>query len=224
MALGSSVALAVALVFGKEALAELDAVTVAGTQIAVAFLLCLGCAIVLEPPVNLAAVQPVAWGIILFLALLSTCLTFFLQSVALDRLSSTTVSLLLTGEPVFTALFAYWWLGETLSATGFVGAVLIVATVIAATYVDGRADAPVAPAAPATAAAQRTPSVVAVSGGAIAPDALAPVSVPAVAAVPGPAAPRVAFGFRAGSHYGRRLGLGSWVLARTGRGEDSLAA
>ena len=51
MALGSSVALAVALVFGKEALAELDAVTVAGTQIAVAFLLCLGCAIVLEPPV-----------------------------------------------------------------------------------------------------------------------------------------------------------------------------
>lgn len=224
MALGSSVALAVALVFGKEALAELDAVTVAGTQIAVAFLLCLGCAIVLEPPVNLAAVQPVAWGIILFLALLSTCLTFFLQSVALDRLSSTTVSLLLTGEPVFTALFAYWWLGETLSATGFVGAVLIVATVIAATYVDGRADAPVAPAAPATAAAQRTPSAVAVSGGTIAPGALAPVSVPAVAAVPGPAAPRVAFGFRAGSHYGRRLGLGSWVLARTGRGEDSLAA
>ena len=53
----------------------------------------------------MAAVQPVAWGIILFLALLSTCLTFFLQSVALDRLSSTTVSLLLTGEPVFTALF-----------------------------------------------------------------------------------------------------------------------
>ena len=35
LALGSSVALAGALVFGKQALAELDAVTVAGTQIAV---------------------------------------------------------------------------------------------------------------------------------------------------------------------------------------------
>ena len=45
LALGSSVALAGALVFGKQALAELDAVTVAGTQIAVAFALCLGCAL-----------------------------------------------------------------------------------------------------------------------------------------------------------------------------------
>ncbi len=142
MALGSSVALAVALVWGKQALAALDAVTVAGTQIAVAFALCLGCALVFDEPVDIAAVQPVAWGIIAFLALLSTCLTFFLQSVALDRLTSTTVSLLLTGEPVFTALFAYWWLGETLSPMGLAGAALIVATVIAATYVDGRSSAP----------------------------------------------------------------------------------
>jgi len=142
MALGSSVALAGALVLGKRALAELDAITVAGTQIVVSFGLCLGCALAFEAPVNLADVQPMAWGIIAFLALLSTCLTFFLQTVALDRLSSTTVSLLLTGEPVFTALFAYWWLGETLSVTGLAGAAVIVVTVIAATYVDGRKSAP----------------------------------------------------------------------------------
>lgn len=92
-------ALAGALVFGKQALAELDAVTVAGTQIAVAFALCLGCALAWEPMLDVAAVRPVAWGIIVFLALFSTCLAFFLQSLALDRLSSTTVSLLLTGEP-----------------------------------------------------------------------------------------------------------------------------
>ena len=97
LALGSSVALAGALVFGKQALAELDAVTVAGTQIAVAFALCLGCALAWEPKLDVAAVRPVAWGIIVFLALFSTCLAFFLQSLALDRLSSTTVSLLLTG-------------------------------------------------------------------------------------------------------------------------------
>lgn len=98
LALGSSVALAGALVFGKQALAELDAVTVAGTQIAVAFALCLGCALAWEPMLDVAAVRPVAWGIIVFLALFSTCLAFFLQSLALDRLSSTTVSLLLTAS------------------------------------------------------------------------------------------------------------------------------
>ena len=151
MALASSVALAGALVFGKQALAELDAVTVAGTQITVAFALCLGCALLWEPALNVAAVRPVAWGIIAFLALFSTCLAFFLQSLALDRLSSTTVSLLLTGEPVFTALFAYLFLGETLSPMGLAGAALIVGTVVAATYVDGRADAPARKTAPAPA-------------------------------------------------------------------------
>lgn len=143
-------ALAGALVFGKQALAELDAVTVAGTQIAVAFALCLGCALAWEPMLNVAAVRPVAWGIIVFLALFSTCLAFFLQSLALDRLSSTTVSLLLTGEPVFTALFAYLFLGETLSAMGLLGAAVIVGTVVAATWADGRTGAPAAPAAPSS--------------------------------------------------------------------------
>ena len=149
MALASSVALAGALVFGKQALAELDAVSVAGTQIAVAFALCLGCALLWEPALDVTAVRPVAWGIIAFLALFSTCLAFFLQSLALSRLTSTTVSLLLTGEPVFTALFAYLFLGETLTSMGLACAALIVGTVVAATYVDGRKDAPAAPAVPA---------------------------------------------------------------------------
>ena len=146
LALGSSVALA-----------ELDAVTVAGTQIAVAFALCLGCALAWEPMLDVAAVRPVAWGIIVFLALFSTCLAFFLQSLALDHLSSTTVSLLLTGEPVFTALFAYLFLGETLSAMGLLGAAVIVGTVVAATWADGRTGAPAAPAAPVVVSRRAVP-------------------------------------------------------------------
>ena len=144
LALGSSVALAGALVFGKQALAELDAVTVAGTQIAVAFALCLGCALAWEPMLDVAAVRPVAWGIIVFLALFSTCLAFFLQSLALDRLSSTT-------------LFAYLFLGETLSAMGLLGAAVIVGTVVAATWADGRTGAPAAPAAPVVVSRRAVP-------------------------------------------------------------------
>lgn len=134
----SSVALAGALVFGERGLAELDAVAVAGTQIAMSFVVSLVCALAFEAPVNLAAVQPIAWGTIAFLALLSTCLTFLLQNLALTALPSSSVSLLLTGEPVFTAVFSFVLLGEVLSAAGFAGAVVIVCAVMAATYVEGR--------------------------------------------------------------------------------------
>lgn len=151
LALLSSVALAGALVFGERGLEKLDATTVAGTQIAASFVVALLCALAFEPPVNLAAVQPVAWGTIAFLALLSTCLTFMLQNVSLTRLPSSTVSLLLTGEPVFTAVFSFALLGETLSTAGLVGAALIVASVVAATWVEGRQAAAPAPAPQSTA-------------------------------------------------------------------------
>lgn len=138
LALASSVALAGALVFGQKGLAELDAISVAGSQIGVAFVLSLICALLFEPLVPLGDVAPFAWVTIAFLAFLSTCLTFFLQNCALEKLPSTTVSLLLTGEPVFTAVFSYLLLGETLSHMGWIGASLIVASVVLATYVEGR--------------------------------------------------------------------------------------
>ena len=144
LALLSSVALAGALVFGERGLEQLDAVTVAGTQIAASFVVALACALAFEPTVNVLAVQPMAWGTIAFLALLSTCLTFMLQNVSLTKLPSSTVSLLLTGEPVFTAAFSFALLGEVLSTAGLVGAALIVASVVAATWVEGRQAAPAA--------------------------------------------------------------------------------
>lgn len=144
LALLSSVALAGALVFGEKGLEQLDAVTVAGTQIAASFVVALACALAFEPPVNVLAVQPLAWGTIAFLALLSTCLTFMLQNVSLTKLPSSTVSLLLTGEPVFTAVFSFALLGETLSTAGLAGAALIVASVVAATWVESREAAPAA--------------------------------------------------------------------------------
>ena len=143
-----------ALFFGRRIVARLRNVKV---RLWLPQALCLGCALAWEPMLDVAAVRPVAWGIIVFLALFSTCLAFFLQSLALDRLSSTTVSLLLTGEPVFTALFAYLFLGETLSAMGLLGAAVIVGTVVAATWADGRTGAPAAPAAPVVVSRRAVP-------------------------------------------------------------------
>lgn len=138
LALVSAASLAGALVFGERGLKNLDVATVSATQIGMTFVLSLVGALAFEPMVNLAAVQPAAWGIIVFLALMSTCLTFALQNAALKRLSSTTVSMLLAGEPLFTAAFSWVFLGEILTGIGFVGAGLIVACVLAETYLDGR--------------------------------------------------------------------------------------
>lgn len=137
----SSVSLAGALVFGESSLGKLDAVAVSGTQIGTAGVLSLVCAIAFEPPVDVMAVQPVAWGTIVFLALLSTCLTFALQNISLMGLPSSNVSMFLTGEPVFTALFSRMLLGETLTLVGLAGAVLVGGAVMGATYVEGRLSA-----------------------------------------------------------------------------------
>lgn len=134
----SSLSLAGALVFSQDALEKLDAVAISGAQIGVTFLMALACALAFEAPVDVAAVQPVAWGAIAFLALFSTCLTFALQNISLVGLPSSTVSLLLTGEPVLTALFSWLWLGETLAGMGGAGAALIVGAVVGATCLEER--------------------------------------------------------------------------------------
>lgn len=140
LALVGAATLAAALVFGERGLGRLDAVSVAGTQIAASFVLSLAFALIAEPPVNIAEVTPAAWAVVAFLAVLSTCLTFLLQNVALMGLKPQTVSLLLTGEPVFTALFSFVILGETLQAMGLVGAAVIVCAVVVATLLEGRSD------------------------------------------------------------------------------------
>ncbi|WP_139652092.1 DMT family transporter [Raoultibacter phocaeensis] len=138
LALVAAASLAGALVFGERGLKNLDVATVSATQIGVTFVLSVAGALVFEPVVDVAAVQPTAWAVIAFLALLSTCVTFALQNAALTRLSSTMVSMLLCGEPLFTAAFSWIVLGEVLTGIGFAGAALIVVCVLVETYLDGR--------------------------------------------------------------------------------------
>ena len=138
LALLGSVGIACALVFGEKGLANLSVVTVSATQVGVTFAASLVGALAFEPPLDAVAVTPEAWAVIAFLALASTCLTFWLQNIALTRLESSTVSMLLTGEPIFTALFSWMILGETLSPIGLAGSAIIVACLVGETYLDGR--------------------------------------------------------------------------------------
>jgi drug/metabolite transporter (DMT)-like permease len=62
-----------------------------------------------------------------FLIVFCTLFAFFAQNFALQRSSPTRVSLLMGTEPVFGALFAVYWLNESLAMAGWVGGLMMVA-------------------------------------------------------------------------------------------------
>jgi len=74
--------------------------------------------------------QPAFWLITLYLVLMCTLFAFFAQNLAISRTSPTRVALLMGSEPLFGALFAMLWLGESLSLIQWFGALLIIASVM----------------------------------------------------------------------------------------------
>jgi drug/metabolite transporter (DMT)-like permease len=73
------------------------------------------------------------WASLLYLVLACTLFAFFAQNYAIKRSSPTRVALLMGSEPAFGALFAWLWLGERISTTGWVGGGLIVVASMLAT-------------------------------------------------------------------------------------------
>lgn len=71
--------------------------------------------------------QGAFWWATLYLVLGCTVFAFVVQNWALRHSPPTRVGLLMGSEPVFGALFAVLWLGESLSPQGWAGAALIVA-------------------------------------------------------------------------------------------------
>lgn len=84
------------------------------------------------------------WGILFLLAAGPTVLGFGLYNLSLSLLPSSVANLILTLEPVFTALIAYLTLGERLTGVQVVGSLLILSGVFALRVHEGR----ISPAAP----------------------------------------------------------------------------
>ena len=66
------------------------------------------------------------WWACVYLVLGCTVFAFVAQNWALRHSTPTRVSVLTSSEPAFGALFAVFWLGESLSATAWAGGALIV--------------------------------------------------------------------------------------------------
>ncbi len=73
-------------------------------------------------------------GAILFLAIFSTAFNFTVQTWAQQYTSPTRAAVIFTMEPVFAAIFAFWWGGEVLRSRGYIGAGLILVGIILAEF------------------------------------------------------------------------------------------
>lgn len=70
------------------------------------------------------------WGLLFLLAAGPTVIGFGLYNVSLSYLPSSVANLILTLEPAFTAVIAYFLLGERLTGTQLGGSLLILTGVV----------------------------------------------------------------------------------------------
>jgi drug/metabolite transporter (DMT)-like permease len=65
------------------------------------------------------------WSAMAFLVLLCTLFAFFVQNYAAARASPSRVALLMGSEPLWGALIAVFWMGESMALQGWIGGLLM---------------------------------------------------------------------------------------------------
>lgn len=107
-----------------------EPLTLAAVQIAVVALWSWG-AYVVAAPAGERVTGPV-WNAVIVTALFATVFAFWAQT-AMQRITTPTrTALIFTGEPVFAALFDWWWNGRLLPVSGYIGGALILIGMVAA--------------------------------------------------------------------------------------------
>lgn len=74
--------------------------------------------------------SPAAWGAALFLAIFCTGIAFVIQAVQQQYTTASHVGLIFTLEPLFSAIVAYFFAHEVLGLRGYIGAVLMMFSLI----------------------------------------------------------------------------------------------
>jgi len=100
-----------------------DSISLALIQIVVVGILSTIFTIALEKPTIPTGVE--VWTSILILAILATTVAFILQTTMQQYTTATHTALILSAEPVFSAIFAFLLAGEMLTAGGIVGSILV---------------------------------------------------------------------------------------------------
>lgn len=126
-----SLSFALMLTLSEKYIGEVDPLTLSTLQCGVAALFGFVFAFVFDGGLHVTLSSQVIYPI-LYLSVCSTCITCVLQNTAMRSLPATFASVAFCMEPVFTAAFSFLLLGESLSALGFVGAVVVMLGVVSA--------------------------------------------------------------------------------------------
>lgn len=112
-------------------------------QIATVAVVSFGSAVVKETAPSGASFTPDVWWAIIITAVLATALAFFIQTWVQKFSSPTHTAIIFTMEPVFAALFAFFFAGEFFTLKQGLGALLILTGMIAS-ELSGPGEAPAA--------------------------------------------------------------------------------
>lgn len=140
VALCAAALIAATLVFTGKYIAQVDPVSMTALQAGSSAVIALAGSLVFERGVHIAQATPRAWLIIFYLAILCTFLGYFLQNLALTKISDREVSLIQSLNPVMTAVFSFILLGEKLSVAGIAGAVIIIDCIIVSALIKDEGD------------------------------------------------------------------------------------
>lgn len=91
-------------------------------------------ALFLLPFLSALPADPVAWGAVFFLGLVTNFGAYTLYCLGLERLEASRAAVLATIEPLSAAVLAYFWWDERFRTAGYLGSALIVLSVLVLTY------------------------------------------------------------------------------------------
>ena len=126
------------LVFGERAMREMEVPVVTFLQIAITMVISLAGTLLFDDLSAVRAVKPVAWSIVVYLAVMCTIAAYLLQNVAVAHLSAPAVSMLQCTQPILTALISFLLLGERLTVAGWIGAALIIGCLFLDSYLSAQ--------------------------------------------------------------------------------------
>jgi len=105
---------------------KLDYVLLVIVQLATVSILSLFLAVIFErPALNLSYSFNVWWGII-FMGVFATAFAFYMQNRFQRYSTATKTAIIFSGEPIFSAIFAYFLLGEKVGLIAWIGGLLII--------------------------------------------------------------------------------------------------
>jgi drug/metabolite transporter (DMT)-like permease len=128
--LGCAVSYAAYIVMMDRVVTKYNPLSLAAVQMAVVAVL--GVVWALPEVLNNPPTQAVLdnWLPILYLGVVATALTTLAQSYAQRLVAAFQTAVVYALEPVFAAIFSFWWLGERLTTLGLVGAACILVAMV----------------------------------------------------------------------------------------------